>query len=392
MGIFDFLRKIVEKNKVNESQSENVSLSEIDNWINNKTKNIDDKNKDIFSLIQKRVSVLEQEIKDKIITAEKVDIRAKKSDERIKVLVEEGRIKYIELVKNILDDLTNLEEKELEKSVGEINRIFTDFNKKAHINYERATILIGKEMADIRDSLKSFSREVLNIFNENKDIASSLNTIRNVKLKLKQKEEHESNLSRIEEAISSLDNKIIKKSNESKEIISRIEEIEKSPEYLDKESKLKSLKLDLNKEFNELIALIDFKELARFHHTFEDRMEVINSYRNKFQLSFEKDNGNSIISLLDSANLNNEKISDKINKINKKKEDIAKLESEKRVDKIPELNFEKEKLLLEINELKRAKEKEEKRHDKANKNKDDIINEIRSELNKIGVELTIKNI
>src|SRR3989338_9414186 len=156
MGIFDFFRK----KKSAEFAAEKVHSSEIGNWINVKIRNIDKKNKEIFLLIREKVGVLEKEMKGKIIAAEEINIEKKKSDERIKAVVEEGRNKYVEFVKNLLDDLRNLKEKEFEKSIEEINKIFSDFNKKAHMSYERATILIGKEMSSIRDSLKSFSKEI----------------------------------------------------------------------------------------------------------------------------------------------------------------------------------------------------------------------------------------
>src|SRR3989344_2066276 len=200
MGIFDFFRK---KKNV-ESAAEKVHLSEIEDWSNVKIREIETKNKEIFLLIKEKVNVLEQEMKGKIIEAEEIDIEKKKSDERIKAAVGEGRNKYIEFVKNLLDNLKNLEEKEPEKSFEEISKIFNDFNKKAHMSYERATILIGKEMGNIRDSLKFFSKEILRIFNENKNIIDSLNTIRNVQLKLRQKEELDSDLTKINELINLL--------------------------------------------------------------------------------------------------------------------------------------------------------------------------------------------
>jgi len=384
MGIFDFFRK----KKSAEFAAEKVHSSEIGNWINVKIRNIDKKNKEIFLLIREKVGVLEQEMKGKIIAAEEINIEKKKSDERIKAVVEEGRNKYVEFVKNLLDDLRNLKEKEFEKSIEEINKIFSDFNKKAHMSYERATILIGKEMSSIRDSLKSFSKEILGIFNENKNIIDSLNIIRNVQLKLKQKEDFESDITRINELISFLESEISEKENESEKILSEIERIKKSPEHsehLNRQEKLKLLKKDLNENFNELRQFIDFKALAKFHHIFENEMKIINLHMSKFQQTFENDNGESIICLLDSANLNNKDIFDKISEINKKKKEM--LEYGNSEDKPADLHSKNEKVILEINELKKSREKEEKRLDKVNENKESIIKGIEEELSKIGVEL-----
>ena len=384
MGIFDFFRK---KKNV-EIRAEKVYLSKIEDWINIKIKEIDAKNKKSFLLIKDKVNILEQEMKGKIIEAGEIDIEKKKSDERIKAVVGEGRKKYLEFVKNLLDDLKNLEEKEPEKSFEEINKIFSDFNKKAHMSYERATILIGKEMGNIKDSLKFFSKEILEIFNENKNIIDSFSAIKNVQLKLKQKEDFEFDIIEINKLINSLEGEITEKEKENERILSEIERIKKSPkhfEYLNKQEKLKSLKRELNEKFNELRHFIDFKALAKFHHIFEGKTEVINFHKDKFQQTFEKDNGENIIDLLDSANLNNKNISDKISEINKNKKEI--LEYEDCKDKTTDLHLKNEKIILEINELKKSREKEEKRLDKANENKENIVKWIKEELNKIGVEL-----
>ena len=164
--------------------------------------------------------------------------------------------------------------------------------------------------------------------------------------------------------------------------------IKKSPEhseFLNRREKFKSLKRELNENFNELRQFIDFKALAKFHHIFEGKIEVINMHRSNFQQAFENDNGENLISLLDSANLNNKNISDKINEINKKKKEI--IGDEDSEDKTTAPYSRNEKVIFEINELKNSKEKEEKRLDNANENKESIVKGVEEELSKIDVEL-----
>ena len=82
----------------------------------------------------------------------------------------DSREKYIESVEDFIERLNNLEEPKLGKFIEKINKIYFDFNKRSFKNYERATILIGKEMASIKEGVRVFSKSLLKTYEENKDI------------------------------------------------------------------------------------------------------------------------------------------------------------------------------------------------------------------------------
>ena len=66
MGIFDFLKKIFEDEKVEETKKEKINFSEIGNCIENKRKEIEIKEKKVFILIKNRINILGIEVKEKI--------------------------------------------------------------------------------------------------------------------------------------------------------------------------------------------------------------------------------------------------------------------------------------------------------------------------------------
>ena len=99
-----------------------------------------------------------QQVKEKIDVAKSFDINLKKEEDRIKSATEEGRKKYLESVEDFMNGLNNLKKESLEKVIADTNRIFSDFNRRSRMSYERATILIGKEMGEIKESIKAFSR------------------------------------------------------------------------------------------------------------------------------------------------------------------------------------------------------------------------------------------
>ena len=267
MGIFDFLKRIITDKKSEETGKEKIAFSDIENWIENKTKEIRIKEEKIFTLIKERINVFANEIKEKINTLKNFDINSKKEEDKIKSITEEGRKKYIEFVELFIKNLDNLQQDKLEKLISNVNKIFSDFNKTSRMSYERATILIGKEMESIRDEIKVFSKDLIKVFDENEIIVNSSKVVSLIKIKLKQFEETEKDFKTVNETMISLAKKITDKEEENKKILEEIEEIKKSPDYLEYLERLKKLKFieeDLEKDFISLRQIIDFKSLGSF--------------------------------------------------------------------------------------------------------------------------------
>ena len=390
MGIFDFFKKIITDKKAEEAEKEKIAFSGIADWIEKKRKEIENKEEEVFTFVKEIINIFTNEIKEKINILKNIDINSKREEDKIKSITEEGRKKYIEFVELFIKNLDNLQQDKLEKIIININKIFSDFNKNSHMSYERATILIGKEMGSIKDEIKVFSKNLIKVFDENKNIINSYKVVSLIKIKLKQLEETERDFNRVNETISTLTKKVTDKEEENKKILEEIEEIKKSPdylEYLERLKKIKSIEEDLEKDFFSLRQLIDFKALGNFYHIFEKEIKIVNSYKDNFQTNFQKDNGADILNLLNQAKLNTQEISDKINQIRKKKEEIIKNETEIEKDKTQELYSKIARTITEADNLKNLKTKEGKRCEKLNSSKEDIIKNIKEDFEKIEVEI-----
>ena len=390
MGIFDFFKKIITDKKAEEAEKEKIAFSGIADWIEKKRKEIENKEEEVFTFVKEIINIFTNEIKEKINILKNIDINSKREEDKIKSITEEGRKKYLEFVELFIKNLDNLQQDKLEKIIININKIFSDFNKNSHMSYERATILIGKEMGSIKDEIKVFSKNLIKVFDENKNIINSYKVVSLIKIKLKQLEETERDFNRVNETISTLTKKVTDKEEENKKILEEIEEIKKSPdylEYLERLKKIKSIEEDLEKDFFSLRQLIDFKALGNFYHIFEKEIKIVNSYKDNFQTNFQKDNGANILNLLNQAKLNTQEISDKINQIRKKKEEIMKNETEIEKDKTQELYSRIARTITEADNLKNLKTKEGKRCEKLNSSKKNIIKNIKEDFEKIEVEI-----
>jgi len=390
MGIFDFFKKIAKIDNVEEIVTEKLAFSDIEVWIEGKIRENELKEKEILFVVGKKIEDFIKELKEKIEILEDFDVKTRKEKDQIKNIVTDSKEKYIESVEDLIKKLNNLKEPKLEKFIEKINKIFFDFNKSSYKNYERATILIGKEMAGIKENLKIFSKDLLKTFDENKPIIDSFKNLLIIKEKLDTIAKINKNLEMISKGKSNLNKKISEKEEENRILKQNLEKIKASPTYLEnlaKQKKIEFLKIESKKDILELKQLLDFKALASFFHINPKQMEVVKDYREDFQTNFEKDNGNAIIKLLNEARLNNDIILEKVKQIRAKIEETANHEKNLKEDETQKVYFKIKDVSLEIDNLKIEKVKEEKRDEKLKMSKEELISILKQELSRMNVKM-----
>jgi hypothetical protein len=267
---------------------------------------------------------------------------------------------------------------------------FTRFNENSSKSYERATILIGKEMGNIRETLKRFSNELIDIFNADKEIILTSKRLSLIRLKANENKKIDEESIKANENIADITNKINDKEEENKKISDKIDKIRNSQEYLDNIEKEKNIQLqekEIEKEISELRQLIDFKVLSNFFHIFEDRMSIVKLYRDDFTVEFKKDSGNRLLNLLNESKLNSEKIYDKIKHLQDKEKEIEEGKKDIKEDETQSLFLELEKTKEETNNLTKEREWAEKKREKLKTNQEENFNSIKQELKSMNLDL-----
>ncbi len=393
MGIFDLIKKLIRENKAEEIAIEKLTFSDIGNWIENKIKEKELKQNEIILIINDKIDKHNNELNKKIKILKGFDVEAKKEKDKIKEIVNHSRKDYIESFENFLEKLNNLEINGLEDSMKKINKIFFDFSKSSYKNYERATILIGKEMASIKDGVRVFSKDLLKTYEENKDVTDYFKTILQIKSKYQNINTVDNILDKIIETKSDLDKKISEKEKENRILKENVEEIKKSQNYLDHlatQKKIEYLKEESKNDVLALKQLLDFKALANFFHINQEQIKIVKEHRENFYTHFIEDDGKSIIGLLDESKLNNDKIVEKIKEIYSKLDETKNHEQEIKKDKTQEIYPKIKEVVLEIDYLKIEKVKEEKRDGKLRTNKEELINSLKQDLDKMNVEFILQ--
>jgi hypothetical protein len=389
MGFFDFFKKIGKTEY--ERGQERVSLLEVVPWIEKEEKEIEHKNEQIFLLLKdKKISVIES-ITEKLNVLENVDVDSKKAEDRIKYIVKENLSNYVYYVREFLKKLSNLEMGKIQKFIENVDALLLDLNNRSNSSYSKANILIGKEITTIKEELKSFSKFLIDILNENKIYFEHSKIINTIRLQFYQLRKSEESIHKIDLELKEIDNRVKEIKENQKELQNRIEKIKETPEYMEsikKQEKLESLRSELENEIRILKENINFKSLRNVFHINEKRMRIIDSFKENFSAEFKKDNGEILLNLIEEGGLLNKKISNSINKIKRLEKEIIYEKENMKSDGIQGLIEGISRMNYEINGLVNEKIAEKKRQEKLSENNLNIINLIKSELEKIDVILT----
>tara|TARA_Y100000034_G_C6892953_1_gene411194 strand:- start:697 stop:1866 length:1170 start_codon:yes stop_codon:yes gene_type:complete len=352
MGILDFFRKkkVVEI----EAEPEEISFDEVESWLDVKKEEISRKEAGVFDLINEKIDLFVIDINGKVKLLEEVDVESKRVDNRAKVIVRQSLEKYLSFVNIFITGLKKIEKQNLSEFIKDINKIFSDFDKHSYGFYQKATFLIGDEIAAVKTEINNLSKYFTTLFSENQKIVDSSNVISSVKLKLKELDNAEKNIEKIGLEIESLENKIADIKEKEKKILHEIKEVKKSKDYLENLKRKEEIKL-MNKQIEDdilkLKILVDFKALSSVFHSNENKMKLVKSYRDDFQDSIARDNGLGLLTLMKEAELDNKIIADKIREINEKKQKLAKEKKLIKKDEIKTLLAEVEKVKSEIEDL-----------------------------------------
>ena len=380
MGIFDFLKR----KKIEEEQK--ISFNEVKTLIENKRKDISEKEKEFFTDVKNKISLDIKEITKKLTILENIDVKEKKVEDRVKLIVRENLNNYINQVKTLIESLNNLKEENLETLIKNINDIFSGFDKRSNMSYQKATFIIGKEIAAVRESIGSLSKKLVEIFDENKEIIDTSKTLSLIKHKLNQIDEINETRNKIDERITFFDNELINIKESDNKILENIEEIKKGENYLknlQKKQEIKLAKEALTKEFFNLKEMIDFKALGNIFHTDKDKMDIIKSHKENFTEVYD----GSILNLLEEAELNNNNILTKVEEINDIEKKIKNKKDLIERDETQSLLDESKKIRIDIDNLNNEKQKELKTSNKLKVNKEETIDSIKQELTKINIKV-----
>ena len=390
------LRNFFRKKKTQEPKPEleEISSTEIKDWLNKKTQNLKEKEKEIFTQITEKINASVQDIDKKIEILETIDIESKKVEERAKTIVRQGLDKYINFVKVFTEELENLEKQNINQFIKQISKTFSNFDKRSFIFYQRANYLVGDELLALKQEINNLSQYFTSLFNKNKKTTQAFEIISSIESKLEQLNEITKTLEDIHLEIKLLDEETTAKQKEKETILNKIEEIKTSKEHIkniENKEDIESNQRQLENSILKLKSTIDFKKLANTFHSDQRKMEKLRTCREDFKKNFMTNKGEDILSLVNEAKLDNNSISNEIKQINKKLSEISKNKKLLEEDKVSKFLKDIERIKLELKNMTTEKDKQEKRTIKIKENKELILESITPNLTKLGATLSHKS-
>jgi hypothetical protein len=382
MRFFKFLNRREKEIK----ETKEVSFKNLDYWIENKNLEVEKDNSIFLKLMENRLSDLINNLKKCIDNIENFNWEKIKEKERVKMIVQENLESYLVRLKKVVYDLENLES--FDKMKDELTAVFSDFDKRAGMNYQKASILVGKELEGVNENVGNFFREINKLQNENSELFRNLEIVFNVKEKLGKFRESEKVILEIDEEIKSVEEKITDLREEIKDYEMKIEEIKKSEKYLEelkKKEKLNKLEKNFQNKLSNLKSATDFKELTRVWHKNNLEMKIVKKYNKDFGEMLNKDEEEIFKKLIMSLD-NKDLLIDKLAEIKNLKNEMGEIKFEKNLTE--DLERKIESLQNEVLRMKSQGMMGEKRVEKLDLTKNSFVEDIKIELMKIDISLT----
>jgi len=256
--------------------------------------------KSIKEQMGQRVVQLNTELEEHIKTLKSIDLKERKDYERIKFIVTENLKAYISYLQNFKEELGNLNPSDSDY-LEKINIISENFKKRSINSFQKATILIGKELEDVVNSIKNFAKDIDGIISEDKEVFETekkADILKNLLLEFKNEKNNES---QIENSMKNLGQNLKDMEEQKRRTEKSLEDLKKSPEYskfIEEREELKNEREKVQREIFSIKGEIDIKAmLKQFHH---DRKKsiILERYAEDFNASLEDDENLQIASII----------------------------------------------------------------------------------------------
>ena len=302
MSIFNFFRQ---KKKLDEKITKEYSLVNLPSLIEDEIRNINNKSEMFKNELKDMTNNLFTTIKQKIPELKLINLDKRKEEQRLKDIVITNLYDYIYYLEKLVEDLEKVDSKDLEKYIERIKIIFNNFSKSSNKVYERVTILIGKELSEVRNLINDFAKnfnESLALNKENFDRTILINSIKD---NLKELEEAKKIQSQIEDSIVDFERKIVKIEEEKKLTEKSYEEYKESKElknFIEEQKKIIQENKIISEDIIKLKQKINLKDLEKYFHDNPKKSSKIKKYFENFSDSLKEDSSLEIVTILREAN------------------------------------------------------------------------------------------
>jgi len=386
MGFLDKIKKALEEaQEAQASRSKtstgnqldiNITIEQISDKLNAEIKENLEKSEKIRKEIENRVNEFKNEIDSSIEILEKIDLSKKKEHERIKTITLENLHLYMSQLNRLIVSLEKIGNQKPQDYLIKLFSAINGFNKSSRMAFEKATILIGKELAETKLKIKRFADDINNIVKNNRFFFEKEKSINNLSKLFKEFKENKNYLLELNNSIKNMNIEINDLKEECVNLnkkISNIKESEKYKKDMAEKQKIEKKAEDLNKNLLSIKEKMNLKNLARQYHSDKDKLQLIQSYSSNFKSSLDSDKELEILELI-----TDDEIKDSLKGLIKEIEDLNKNKTTKSEQEITSLEENLKKIQEKTSLSENSLIDEEKKKEKLEIKNKDIEKEIKS--------------
>src|SRR3989338_3271457 len=385
MPLLSKIKKFFEKNGEEQKQIEveRITFKELDQKINLEEINLEKERNELKNKVISISDVFINEAEGKIKVLNLINIDSKKEEEKLKNIVKDGLDLYIYCINELIINLKILSSLKTEDYFRKLLSAIQDFSRNSIKAREKATILIGKEIKETEDVIKSFLAKCNFIFNEYNRLNNKNEKLKMIKKMLMEFSESLHFEELLNKEVKSLNEIFIKNKDQLKHINNQITAIKNNLEYaqdLEKRDKFATEKQRLESEIRTIKEKINFKLLAEIYHVNNEKFDIVKKYSSNFKRSLIEDKTLDIVAILGEAKINGDIDLTLFGKIQEK---IIKFENEIITESDKKLAvLENELKNINIFNSQTAKEIDEKNRkiEKLQATKENLKNEIKNQV------------
>jgi hypothetical protein len=299
------------------------------------------------------------EIKQKIPELKMFSLDKRREEQRLKDIVITNFHDYISSLEGLIEDLGKIKSQETERYIKDVQSVFNRFNKNSKKIYEKATILIGKELTEVHEIINNFAREFNEKLESNKENFERIDLIKHIQGNIKELEETKKIQKQIEDSIIELKRKTAESEVRKQLTEKDYQEYKKSNDFrkfAEEQEKIKQENKIIEDDVLKLKQSINLRDLAKYFHNNPKKSNFIKKYSENFYDSLKDDSSFEIISLSKEANQAGDE--EKIKKLRQKILEPKKLTENPKIKEFDSLLMNLDsKLKDESNEIEKEKEK-----------------------------------
>ncbi len=303
MSWIDKIKKIFsEEEPVKTSKTEKILFEQLQIKVKEKDIEISREGEKLRKEISARTDIFKTELNACLENLEKINVDERKEVERLKHVVKENLNLYISQLERFAKSLENIEIVDPKSASDKIFTLLNEFNKKSYLPFEKATILVGKELEETKKTIWEFGRDLNKISESNKTFFGNLESINELKALLDELKKQEKLEGESYDKIKILQSEIIKENEKIKELKAQLKEIVESDEHKKEMTEKEKKAFDLRELEKELVSIRDktnLKDLAKKFHFEKRKSLLIKEYLKDFKSALKNDDGLEIIEIVE---------------------------------------------------------------------------------------------